>query len=36
MELCVLWSFENGKIVAGRHLAADQDAIDAFFTAVLG
>jgi len=35
-QLCVLWSFENGKIVAGRHLAADQDAIDTFFTAVLG
>jgi uncharacterized protein len=35
-ELCVLWSFENGKIASGKHLAADQDALDAFFTTVLG
>ncbi|HJZ45774.1 MAG TPA: nuclear transport factor 2 family protein [Roseiflexaceae bacterium] len=35
-ELCVLWRFEHGKIVSGRHLAADQDGLDAFFTAVLG
>jgi ketosteroid isomerase-like protein len=31
-QLCVLWSFANGKIASGRHLAADQDALDAFFT----
>ena len=30
-QLCVLWSFADGKIVSGRHLAADQDALDAFF-----
>jgi ketosteroid isomerase-like protein len=34
-QLCVLWSFANGKIVSGRHLAADQEALDSFFTAVL-
>jgi uncharacterized protein len=34
-QLCVLWSFENGKIVSGRHLAADQDALDMFFTTLL-
>jgi uncharacterized protein len=31
-HLSVLWSFENDKIASGRHLAADQDALDAFFT----
>src|SRR2546423_736313 len=31
-QLCVLWSFADGKIMSGRHLAADQDALDAFFT----
>ncbi len=31
-QLCVLWSFADGKIVSGRHLVADQDALDAFFT----
>jgi uncharacterized protein len=30
----VLWQFENGKIVAGRHLAADQHAADEFFNQV--
>ena len=34
-QMCVLWEFENGKIVSGRHLIADQDALDAFYTAVL-
>ena len=34
-QLCVLWSFAAGKIVSGRHLTADQDALDAFFTALL-
>ncbi len=28
----VLWSFENGKITAGRHLASDQEAVDRFFS----
>ena len=32
LSLSVLWSFENDKIASGRHLAADQDALDAFFT----
>lgn len=31
---CVLWKFENGKIVEGRHLASDQQAADAFFNQV--
>jgi ketosteroid isomerase-like protein len=34
-QLCVLWSFEHGKIASGKHLAADQDALDAFYTALL-
>jgi uncharacterized protein len=33
--LCVLWSFANGKIASGMHLAADQDALDAFYTTLL-
>ena len=33
-QMCVLWGFENGKIVSGRHLIADQDALDAFYAAV--
>ena len=31
-QLCVLWSFADGKIVSGRHMVADQDALDAFYT----
>ena len=31
-QLCVLWSFADGKIASGQHLAADQDALDAFYT----
>lgn len=31
--LCVLWRFAGGKIAAGQHLAADQDALDAFYAA---
>ena len=34
-QLCVLWSFANGKIASGRHLAADQEALDSFFTVLL-
>ncbi|HSH82221.1 MAG TPA: nuclear transport factor 2 family protein [Herpetosiphonaceae bacterium] len=30
-QLCVLWRFANGKIASGCHLAADQDALDAFY-----
>ncbi len=31
-QWCVLWKFENGKIVEGRHFAANQQAVDDFFT----
>ena len=31
-QMCVLWSFANGKIASGQHLAADQDALDAFYS----
>jgi ketosteroid isomerase-like protein len=30
----VLWTFENGKIVEGRHFWADPQAADKYFTAV--
>lgn len=29
--LAVLWTFRDGQISAGQHLAADQDGLDAFF-----
>ncbi len=35
-HLCVLWSFANGKITSGQHLAADQDALDAFYAVLPG
>jgi ketosteroid isomerase-like protein len=35
-QLCVLWSFADGKITSGRHLAADQDEFDAFYATLLG
>ena len=35
-QWCVLWKFENGKIIEGRHLAADQYAVDQFFTEPMG
>ena len=35
-QWCVLWKFENGKIAEGRHLAADQYAVDQFFTELMG
>ena len=28
---CVLWTFKDGKIIEGRHLAADQYEADRFF-----
>ena len=31
----VLWTFKDGKIVEGRHLASDQHAADTFFCKVL-
>ena len=33
---CVLWTFENGKIIEGRHFFADPEAVDKYFTAVAG
>jgi ketosteroid isomerase-like protein len=30
----VLWTFENGKIIEGRHFFADPQAVDSYFTAV--
>lgn len=32
---CVLWEFENGRIAVGRHFAADQYAVDAFFSGLM-
>ncbi len=32
---CVLWKFEDGKITEGRHLAADQYAVDKFFAKLM-
>ena len=34
-QWCVLWKFENGKIIEGRHLAADQHAVDKFFAQLM-
>jgi ketosteroid isomerase-like protein len=31
----VMWRIENGKIVAGQHLASDQYAVDDFFNGVM-
>jgi ketosteroid isomerase-like protein len=31
---CVLWTFENGKIIEGRHFFADPQAVDRYFTEV--
>lgn len=33
-DVSVLWTFENGKIVSGRHFFADPKAVDAYFNAV--
>jgi ketosteroid isomerase-like protein len=33
-QWCVRWTFQDGKIVEGRHFAADQYAADAFFNQV--
>jgi uncharacterized protein len=32
--VCVLWTFENDKIVEGRHFFADPQAADTFFNQV--
>ena len=34
-QWCVLWKFAGSKIVEGRHLAADQYAVDEFFNHVV-
>ena len=33
-QMCVLWRFEDGKIVEGRHFVADQRALEEFFSRV--
>lgn len=33
-DVSVLWTFENSKIVSGRHFFADPKAVDAYFNAV--
>lgn len=30
----VLWTFENGRIIEGRHFFADPEAVDKYFNAV--
>jgi ketosteroid isomerase-like protein len=32
--VCVLWTFENGKIISGRHFFADPKSADTFFNLV--
>lgn len=32
--VCVLWTFDNGKIISGRHFFADPQSADKFFNAV--
>lgn len=32
--VCVLWRFENSKIVEGRHFFSDSQAVDSFLNAV--
>ena len=32
---CVLWTFADGRIKEGRHLASDQAAVDDFFSHLL-
>ena len=33
-QWCVRWQFAQGKIVEGRHFAADQYAVDAFYQSI--
>lgn len=33
-HVCVLWTFENGKIISGKHFFADPKSADTFFDAV--
>lgn len=32
---CVIWKIADGKIIEGRHFAADQYAVDGFFTNIM-
>ena len=31
---CALWTFEDGKIIEGRHFFSDPQAVDKYFTAL--
>jgi len=31
---CVLWAFEGGKIIEGKHFFSDQEAINKYFSAL--
>ncbi len=33
-HVCVLWVFENGKIISGRHFFADPQSVDTYFNSV--
>ncbi|HEY8936653.1 MAG TPA: nuclear transport factor 2 family protein [Cyclobacteriaceae bacterium] len=33
-HVCVLWTFENGKIISGRHFFADPQLVDTYFDSV--
>lgn len=33
-HVCVLWEFENGKIISGRHFFADPESVDGYFNQV--
>jgi ketosteroid isomerase-like protein/uncharacterized protein YndB with AHSA1/START domain len=33
-DVCVLWKFENGKIISGRHFFADPQTSDHYFNSV--
>ncbi len=33
-DISVLWTFENGKIISGKHFFADPKSVDTYFNAV--
>jgi len=33
-DVSVLWRFENGRIISGRHFFADPESVDRYFNAV--
>jgi uncharacterized protein len=33
-HVCVLWTFENGKIISGRHFFADPPSVNTYFNTV--